>query len=134
MNEPAKAYMQKVKGLIVEGLETNFPLIPLFEDEVPEEETTKYDNGSPYHLMVMKFGSIDKQENEKFLTQSFSVDLYAENKFDVDETTLDIITVTTSISSVRFNGSNKFRARHAQSNRFVDIVTMNFVRMIKIEC
>lgn len=134
MNETSKDYMQKVKGLIVEGLETNFPLIPLFEDEVPEEETTKYDNGLPYHLMVMKFGPIDKQENEKYLTQSFSVALYAENKSDVDETTLDIITVTKSVPSVRFAGSDKFRARHAQSNRYVDIVTMNFVRMMKVEC
>lgn len=134
MNEQAKDYMKNIKGLIVERLETTLPLIPLFEDEVPEEETAKYDNGTPYHLMLMKFGAIGKQENEKFLSQEFSVDLYAENRPDVDETTLDIITVLKGIRSVRFIDSVKFRARHAQSNRFVDIVTLNYVRMMKVEC
>lgn len=134
MNDQAKTYMKKVKDLIVDGLETNFPFIPLFEDEVPEEETAKYDNGTPYHLMVMKFGAIGRQDNEKFLSQEFSVDLYAENKSDVDETTLDIITALKIVKSVRFINSEKYRARHAQSNRFVDIVTLDFVRMMKVEC
>lgn len=134
MNEAAKTYMRKVKESIVEELEADLPDIPLYEDEVPESETAKYDNGTPYHLMVMKFGPISRQDNEKFLTQEFSVDLYAENKANVDETTLDIITVLKNIKSVRFRNATKFRARHANTDRFVDIVSLNFVRMMKIEC
>lgn len=134
MNEQAKLYMKNVKGLIVDGLETNLPVIPLFEDEVSEDATAEYDNGKPYHLMVMKFGAISRQGNEKFLTQEFSVDLYAENKSDVDETTLDIITVLKGVKSVSFTDSTKFRAKHANTNRFVDIVSMSFVRMMKVEC
>lgn len=134
MNEAAKAYMRKVKNLIVDGLEGNFPDIPLYEDEVPEEVTAEYDNGKPYHLLVMKMGPIGKQENATVLSQNFSIDYYSENRADVDETTLDLIIAVKNIPTVIFNDSVKFRARHANSTRFVDIITLEFTRRFKVDC
>ncbi|MDW0112208.1 hypothetical protein QT711_03360 [Sporosarcina saromensis] len=134
MNESAKVYMRKVKNLIVEGLEGNFPDIPLYEDEVPEEKTAEYDNGTPYRLMVMKMGPVGKQENATVLSQEFTVDLYLENSPDVDETTLDVIVTVKGVPNVIFDNSTKFRARHANANRFVDVVSMNFTRRFKVEC
>lgn len=134
MNEIVKTHIQEIKGEIVAALETNFPLVPLFEDEVPEEETKKYDEGAPYYLIVMKMGAFEKQDNKKFLSQPISIDYYSENRDDVDETTLDIISVLKTIKTVSFTDSDKFRARHANSNRFVDVVSINFSRMTKLEC
>lgn len=134
MNEATKAYMRKVKNLIVDGLEGSFPNIPLYEDEVPEEATAEYDNGKPYHLLVMKMGPIGKQENATVLSQNFSIDYYSENRADVDETTLDLIIAVNGIPTVTFNDSVKFRARHANSNRFVDVITLEFTRRFRVEC
>lgn len=134
MNESAKLFMNKVKVSVVEKLEANFTPVPLYEDEVPEDKTTEYDNGAPYHLMIMRWGPIGKRESEKTLSQDFSIDYYSENRADVDEMTLDIITLLNTVKTVNFTASTKFRARHANTKRFVDVVTIDFTRMIKIEC
>ena len=134
LNEQIKEHLQKVKNEIVTSLESTFPNILVFEDEVPEEETKKYDDGAPYHLFVLKMGAFQKQANSKYLTQTFTVDYYSENRDDVDETTLDVIAVLTVVRTVSFADSDKFRARHANTNRFIDIVTMDFTRMTKFGC
>ncbi|QJT71641.1 hypothetical protein [Psychrobacillus phage Spoks] len=134
MNDAVKEYIRKVKRLIVEGLETNFPTLLLYEDEVPQEETTAYDNGAPYFLMVLKMGAINKQDDVKFLSQDFTIDFYCENRDDVDEIALDLISILKVIPSVTYSSSQKFRARHSDTNRFVDIVTLQFKRGMKLEC
>lgn len=134
MNDEAKKYARKQKNTIIENLENLFPDIPLYEDEVPQEETSKYDKGAPYRLFVLKMGAINRQENMKFLTQDFSIDFYSENRDDVDETILDVITVLKLVPNVTFTESMKMRARHTDTNRFVDIFTLEFKRGMKIEC
>jgi len=134
VNDAAKRIMRESKQEIVDAVKAAFPGVPFYEDEVPEHETAKFDGGAPYLLFILKMGAFRKQANERFLTQEFSLDYYIENSETVDENVLDIIERVTSVRTVQFVNSDRFRARHAKSERFVDIVSVDFVRRVKLEC
>ncbi|MEK9196885.1 hypothetical protein SFC08_08925 [Lysinibacillus halotolerans] len=133
MNDKTKAYMMKVKKELVEALEKAFPNLPIYEDEVPDDETQKYDH-NPYHLLVYSMGDFTKGENtSNSLTQSITIIYYSENRDDFDETIIDILGVAVNVKSITFSDCTKARARHADTNRFVDIANIELNRVVKLE-
>ncbi|KAA0547573.1 hypothetical protein FZW96_12050 [Bacillus sp. BGMRC 2118] len=132
MNEKSKEKMREQKTLIVEGLTNHFETIPLFEDEMAEDEEKVFVD-SKYHLMVLQMGEFIPTSNTGGLTQTFTIDYYSEERDDVDEMLVDIITIVGKVPTVEFVRTNKLRARVGDIDRFIDVVTLEFKRMVKYE-
>lgn len=133
MNERFKKKMLQQKTTIVEGLEGNFSNIPLFEDEIAEDEEESFFN-SKYHALVLVMGDFTPKGNPGTLTQSIFIDYYSESRDDVDETLLDIITIIDKVPTMDFLKTSKVRMRAADTDRFVDVITLEFRRTVKYEC
>ncbi|MBS4171941.1 hypothetical protein [Bacillus sp. FJAT-49736] len=133
MNEQQKEFMKKQKKMIVDSLKKYFPTIPLFEDEMAEDEEKEFIKNKKYLAFVLSMGDFTPS-NLGNLTQSFSIDYYSEDRDDVDETLIDIISLVEKIPTVSFVRTTKMRARAANTDRFVDVVTLDFRRFVKYEC
>ncbi|UOE54920.1 hypothetical protein [Cytobacillus oceanisediminis] len=134
MNEKSKAKMLEQKKKIVEGLKMNFPNLPLFEDEIAEDEEKVFID-SKYHLAILIMGDFSPSSNSAaILTQAFSVEYYSEDRDDVDEFLLDIITIIDAVPTVSFRRTRKVRMKVANMDRYVDVVTIDFTRSVKYAC
>lgn len=132
MNERSKSKMIEQKTKIVENLKAEFPEIPLFEDEIAEDEEKEFIK-TKYHAFVLMMGDFTPS-GSAVLNQSFSIDYYSENRDDVDEMLLDVITLVDRVPTVDFVRTSKMRARAADTDRFIDVVTLEFRRSVKHEC
>lgn len=133
MNEHSKKKMLEQKIAIVDGLKAQFPDIPFFEDEIAEDEEKKFVKNK-YHAYVLMMGDFIRAENQKNLTQLISIDYYSEDRDDVDEMLLDTISIVDKVPTVDFLRTRKMRARKANTDRFVDVITIEFRRSVKYEC
>jgi hypothetical protein len=59
---------------------------------------------------------------------------YSENRDDVDEQTIDIISSVSSIKGINFVNTVKERLQEKDTDRYVDRVTLVFRRVIPIGC
>lgn len=133
LNLKAKPYMMEQKQQLVNELKTAFPKIPLFEDEIAEDEEKKFVKGK-YSAFVLTMGDFSPNENESILSQDVVVDYYSESRDDVDEMILDIITIMKRIKTFKFVDARKVRARVKDSQRFIDVVSVEFRRSLKYGC
>jgi hypothetical protein len=129
MNEKTKRFMREQIDSLVNGLK-NFGL-PVFEDEIAEDEET---NLATYNCFVFETGEFRKTNDIKKVTQDIYVYYYSENRDDVDEQTIDIISVASSIKGMSFVNTVKERLQEKDTDRYVDRVTLVFRRVIPIEC
>lgn len=130
MNERSKQLLKEQKTGIYNNLQ-QFNL-PVFEDELAEDEESSLDvNG--YNCFIFETGEFTPTQDIKKLNQSVNVQYFSEKRDDVDEQAIDIISTLTSIKGVYFVGSTKERLRMKDTDRFIDRVTINFVRKIPIE-
>jgi hypothetical protein len=131
MNEKTKRLMREQKEGIFNNLQTQFTL-PVFEDELAEDEE-KFLDKKGYNCFVFETSEFQKTQDIKKLKQNIYVSYYSENKDDVDETTIDIISILSPVKGVTFSSSRKERLQMKETDRYIDRVTLTFTRMIPIE-
>ncbi|MFC6038426.1 hypothetical protein ACFPYN_03055 [Paenisporosarcina macmurdoensis] len=134
MNEKAKAHIQRVNTSIITNLKANFPSILLFRDEITSEEASAFEQGTRFWAMVFVLGALNPTDNRTKLTQTLQIDYYSEDRDDVDETVLDIISTLLNVKTVEFVNTIPLRAKVKDTDRFVDVISINFRRSIPIEC
>jgi hypothetical protein len=132
VNERSKRLMGEQKSGIFGHLKS-FQL-PVFEDEVAEDEDERLLNSNAYNYFVFETSDFKKTNDIKFVTQDIYVSYYSENRDDLDEQTIDIISLIDSVKGVSFSRSVKERLRVKETDRFIDRVTIMFTRKIPIEC
>lgn len=131
MNEKTKRLMIEQKEGIFNNLQTHFTL-PVFEDELAEDEEKLLDKKG-YNCFVFETSEFQTTNDIKRLKQNIYVSYYSEHKDDVDETTIDIISVLNAVKGINFSSSRKERLQMKETDRFIDRVTITFTRMIPIE-
>jgi hypothetical protein len=133
VNERSKAKMLEQKKAIVEGLKVQFPVIPFFEDEIAKDEEERFINNKKYYAFVLRMGDFIPSSSPSILTQAFVVDYYSEARDDVDETLIDIISILNKVPTVIFVKTNKMRLRAGETDRFVDVTSIEFRRSVKYD-
>jgi hypothetical protein len=123
---------EQISG-ISSKLKAQFSL-PVFEDEVAEDEDEKLLESNAYNCFVFETGDIQRTDDNRKLSQEIIVCYYSENRDDVDEKTIDVIALVSSIKAVSFSRSIKERLRVKETDRYIDRVNIVFKRMIPIEC
>jgi hypothetical protein len=131
VNEKTKRLIREQKEGIFNGLQSQFSL-PVFEDEIAEDEEKVLDIEG-YNCFVFETSEFQVTKDIKKLKQNIYVSYYSENKDDVDETTIDIISVINPVKGVNFSRSKKERLQMKDTDRFIDRVTLTFERVIPIE-
>jgi hypothetical protein len=129
MNEKTKRFMREQIDTLVNGLK-GFGL-PVYEDEIAEDEEETL---TEYNCFVFETGEFRTTNDIRKVTQDIYVYYYSENRDDVDEQTIDVISVVSSIKGMSFVNSIKERLQEKDTDRYVDRVTLVFRRVIPIEC
>lgn len=133
LNPKAKEKMQEQKEQVVNAIKTAFPDVPFFEDEIAEDEEKDFVK-TKYHAFVMQMGNFTQGTNISYLSQDIVMDYYSENRDDVDETILDVIAAITQVRATNFVATTKLRARVKDTQRFIDVVSIEFRRTVKYGC
>lgn len=128
MNEKQKAYIQKQNTLLYDRLLEYFHL-PIFQDDVAEDE---YPTDYNYFLVI--YGDIESTDSTGQLSQEIYVTYISENNENVDEQTLDIISIVSNVTGVRFDRSTKQRLQKKDTDEYLDQVTCVFRRKMTYEC
>jgi len=115
---------------LVNGLKDQFNL-PVFEDEIAEDEEESL---TEFNCFVFETGEFRKTNDIRKVAQDIYVYYYSENRDDVDEQTIDIISILSAIKGIDFVNSIKERLQEKDTDRYVDRVTLVFRRVIPIEC
>lgn len=111
----------------------NFGL-SVYEDEIAEDEEQELINSDKYNFFTLEFSDIRSTGNLKQLSQLIIVDYYSENRNDVDEMVIDIITLLKKVKGINFDTTRKDRLQMKDTERYIDRVSIIFKRMIPIEC
>jgi len=127
VNEKAKAYLQKQNKNLVDALTNNFS-VEVYQDEMAEDEEPAI-----YHFFIYELGDIQASTANKGLTLSQDVFVHyiSENRNDLDDITLDVIT---SLSKEKLTFVKTAKGRHQKGNTdaYVDRVSFSFRRMINL--
>jgi len=136
MSEKQKQYMRKKKREIVSEIERIFPDFEIYEDRMDQSEAKKYEDGQPHRFIIYRFQGFEVSDEEKAknINHLFFVDIYTENDEHSDEYALTAIMALSAIKAVRLRDSNKIIARHASSDRYVDVHSLEFLEMIPYGC
>lgn len=127
--------MKKQKSSVYNILGNHFSL-QVYEDEIAEDEEEQLVNLNTYNFFILEMGNFRPSENtdKKSISQEIIIDYYSENRDDVDEVTIDVISLVSAVKSVKFTGTQKQRLQVKGLDRYVDRVTFLFRRVIPIEC
>jgi len=136
MSEKQNLYMRKKKKEIVDEIGRLFPDFEIYEDRMDQSEAKKYEDGQPHRFIIYRFQGfeITDEEKAKNINHLFFVDIYSENDEYADENALSAIMALTNIKAIRLRASNKITARHASSERYVDVHSLEFLEMIPYGC
>lgn len=125
--------MEKQRSRIYEAL-SSFGL-PVFEDEIAEDEEQELLQAEKYNFFTIDFGDIaTMRDNPTKVSQTVVVEYYSENKNDVDHMTIDIISKMKNINSVFFNQTRKERLKMRDTERYIDRISIVLRRVIPIAC
>jgi hypothetical protein len=131
MNEKQKTYMKKQQKGVYDNLSTYFNL-PIFEDDVAEDEEQNLPNDHNYFLLI--YGDIESTESTGYLSQEIYVTYITEDNEFVDEQTLDIISLVSNVPGINFSRSIKQRLQKKDTDDYLDQVTVIFRRKMTYEC
>lgn len=130
MNKKQKEYMQKQKTKVYQDLTTTFSL-PVFEDEIAKDELP-----DPLNTLLIVYGDLrgtSQTDSKSQLYQEVFIVYVSENNIEVEETTLDIITIINRVPGFTFERSVKERLQKGETEVFVDQVTLIFRRKLLYE-
>jgi len=108
--------------------------LSVYEDEIAEDEENELIHSDNYNFLTLEFSDIRSTGNLKQLSQLIIVDYYSENRNDVDEMVIDIITLLKKVKGLNFDTTRKDRLQMKDTERYIDRVSIIFKRMIPIEC
>lgn len=108
--------------------------LSVYEDEIAEDEENELLHSDNYNFLTLEFSDIRSTGNLKQLSQLIIVDYYSENRNDVDEMVIDIITLLKKVKGLNFDTTRKDRLQMKDTERYIDRVSIIFKRMIPIEC
>lgn len=109
--------------------------LPVFEDELGEDEEEKIRNDeNGYHFFTFETGDITRNEGNKSVSQEVIVYYYSENRDDLDERTVDILSSLSTIPLMVFEGTQKQRLRRKDTDSYVDRIIFLYNRKIVIGC
>lgn len=127
MNEKAKQLMEKQNLQIIEKLSSHFG-VEVYQDDIGEDE-----ENDAFHFFVFETGEMTAADSEDFLKQDIFVHYVSENRDDIDERTLDIISILRGIKFI-FVKTFKNRYKKGDTDAYVDRITVQMRRRIKIGC
>lgn len=108
--------------------------LSVYEDEVAEDEEEELFNSDKYNFFTIEYSDISATSNIRQLSQLIIIDYYSEDRNDVWEVVVDVVTKIKNIKAVTFDRARKERLRMSESDRYVDRVSIVFKRVIKLEC
>ncbi|AJH61646.1 hypothetical protein bcere0016_5000 [Bacillus cereus 95/8201] len=132
MNEKAKKLMKEQRMGIKKGLEDHFKLL-VVEDELAEDEEEQLQE-TGYNCFTIEYGEFQPSSNERTISQNIYVSYLSENQDDLDEQTIDIISLVSKVKKLSFVTSKNDRLQMKDTDRYIDRVFFTFRRMIPIEC
>lgn len=127
MNDKMKQRIRQQNQQIVDELSAYFG-VNVYQDDVAEDEEE-----DTYHFFVFETGEMVAREGVGNITQDVYVHYISENRDDIDEQTLDIITILQGIKFT-FVRSQKERYQKGETDAYLDRVTVQVRRKIKLEC
>jgi len=127
MNDKAKQYINNQNLQIIDKLSAHFG-IEVYQDDVSEDE-----ENDMFHFFVFETGEMTASESEDYLKQDIFVHYVSENRDDIDGQTLDIISILRGIKFI-FVKTFKERYQKGDTDSYVDRVTIQMRRRIKVEC
>ncbi|NMH67290.1 hypothetical protein HF072_00535 [Bacillus sp. RO3] len=128
MNDRAKEHMKETSQALYDKIKQHFSL-PTFEDDIAEDELP-----ADFNYFLIVYGDMQREsESRRFFNQDVFVVYLSENNDQVNEDTLDIISIGESIKTVTCQGTVKERIKKNDSDQHIDRVTINFVRKIKYD-
>lgn len=132
MNERTKRYMKEQSEGIFEELQS-FGL-SVYEDEVAEDEEEQLFNSEKYNFFTLEYSNINATDSLRQLSQLIIIDYYSEDRHDVWDVVVDVITKVKNIKAITFDRARRERLRMSESERYIDRVSIVFKRVIKLEC
>nr|WP_231619663.1 hypothetical protein [Fictibacillus sp. 5RED26] len=125
MNNQSKERLKKLNNLLVTSLEAAFN-VTVYQDQVSEDEETDY------HYFIYETGGFTKkaEQNKSLLVQDVTLRYYSENRDDLDEVTIDIITLLERNGHI-FKNSLKAAIQKGDTDSYVDEIELNFTRAFK---
>jgi len=105
--------------------------LPVFEDDLAEDEEEQFKKDG-HHFFVYETGDIVRNDDRKSLEQEIVVFYYSENRDDLDERTVDIITTLPSTKLFRLERTQKQRLRRKDTDDYVDRILFFYSRTIVI--
>lgn len=127
MNEKSKAWLQKLNSSLVHELSAAFS-VNVYQDQVSEDE----EDDVHIHYFIFETGAMTKQ-NERSLSQDVLIRYYSENRDDLDERTIDIISVLENTNHT-FANTNKTAIQKGETDSYVDEIEFYLTRKIKYGC
>ncbi|WP_229130738.1 hypothetical protein [Bacillus pacificus] len=124
--------MKEQKLKIMTGLEDHFELL-VVEDELAEDEEAMIEEDG-YNCFTIEYSEFKSSTNERSISQNIYINYFSENRDDLDEQTLDIISIVSAVKGVSFDSSNKERLQMKDTDRYIDRIVLKFKRVIPIEC
>jgi hypothetical protein len=123
VNEQSKERLRKMNSLLISKLQETFS-IGVYQDQVSEDEEENY------HYFIFETGGFEKTETKFNLKQEILVRYYSENRDDLDERTLDIISVLEEIGYI-FQRTTKTSIQKGETDAFVDEIEVYVTRLVK---
>ncbi|WP_144461769.1 hypothetical protein [Siminovitchia fortis] len=134
MNEKSKRLMAEQKKKIFSSLKDHFGL-EVYEDEIAEDEEEQLLNLDKYNFFTLEMSNFrPAQDPARSISQDVIIDYYSEKRDDVDEVSIDVISLISAIKGMRFTGTQRERLRVKDMDRYIDRVSFLFRRVIPIEC
>ncbi|MDZ5712241.1 hypothetical protein [Jeotgalibacillus haloalkalitolerans] len=134
MNDKSKVRMREQIESVIEKIEAAFPDLLIFQDEISANELKAFQDGEDYFCIVFTTGDFNSGDSKKFLTQDFMLDYYSENRDDVDEMIIDLITLMDQVKTFEFETTAKQRFKVKDTERYVDVTAIEFKRKVQYEC
>lgn len=126
LNEQSKERLKKLNKLLVFKLEETFG-VNVYQDQVAEDEE------QDYHYFIFETGGFERTESNFTLSQTVLVRYYSENRDDLDEVMLDIISTLESIGNT-FMRSSKSAIQKGETDSYVDEIEVYMTRKVKHGC
>ncbi|MBC6973048.1 hypothetical protein H9I32_11870 [Bacillus sp. Xin] len=124
--------MKEQKKGIKTGLETYFNLL-VVEDELAEDEESLLQQDK-YNCFIIEYGEFEPSTNDRSVSQNVYINYLSENQDNLDEQTIDIISLVSKVKMVSFTASRNDRLQVKDTDRYIDRVVFTFKRVIPIEC
>ncbi|MGN4124887.1 hypothetical protein ACMGD3_07700 [Lysinibacillus sphaericus] len=107
--------------------------LSIFEDNLAEDEEAQFKKND-YHFFVYETGDMIKNDDLKTISQDVVIYYYSENRDDLDERTIDIITALSDVSTMTLERTQKQRLRRKDTDSYVDRIIFLYRRKIVTGC